>query len=230
MKERNLKQIDGKWYLDFTFRGKRIRQFGGFTKEQARIALAKIRVDRLNERLGFKRPGEGDRIPFDKFADDFIELYAKQNKRSWRRDEASLKNLKPFFKDRTLRDIRPEDGERYKAMRRAEVSAATVNREIACLKTMLNQAIASGKLEKSPLRAVQESSRGRRQRADPELGRGAPAARMHGSRDSANPGHRPWYGDEKGRDPRPQVDGHQTSARASSLSKPRSPENHAGSP
>jgi len=36
MKKRNLKQIDGKWYVDFTSRGKRIRQFGGYTKAEAR--------------------------------------------------------------------------------------------------------------------------------------------------------------------------------------------------
>lgn len=35
-KEKNLKFIKGKWYLDFTFNKKRIRKFGGYTKEQAR--------------------------------------------------------------------------------------------------------------------------------------------------------------------------------------------------
>ncbi|MCJ7564120.1 MAG: hypothetical protein MUP52_05970 [Candidatus Aminicenantes bacterium] len=42
--DRNLKFKDGKWYVDFTFRGKRFRQFGGYTKEQARNTLAKMRI------------------------------------------------------------------------------------------------------------------------------------------------------------------------------------------
>jgi len=50
-KEKNLRFKDGKWYLDFTFRGKRIRQFGGYTKEQARNNLAKLRIEKLDEKL-----------------------------------------------------------------------------------------------------------------------------------------------------------------------------------
>ena len=156
MKERNLKQVNGKWYADFTFKGKRIRQFAGYTKEQARNTLAKLRIERLDERLGFKKPGQDERILFDKFADDFIELYAKQNKRSWQRDEVSLKNLKPFFKGRDLQDIGPEDAERYKAMRKAEVSGATCNRELALLKTIINKAVEWGKLKENSLRAVKK--------------------------------------------------------------------------
>lgn len=155
-KERNLRFADGKWYLDFTFRGKRIRQFGGFTKEQARIALAKIRVDRLNKKLGIILPGDGDPIPFEGFAIEFLELYSKQNKRSWQRDESSLKNLRPFFRGFNLQDVGPENVERYKAKRRTEVSPGTVNREISCLKTMFNQAVSWGKLETNPLRAVKK--------------------------------------------------------------------------
>jgi hypothetical protein len=34
-KEKNLKFLDGKWYVDFTFKGKRIRQISGYTKGQA---------------------------------------------------------------------------------------------------------------------------------------------------------------------------------------------------
>ena len=48
-KERNLKLVDGKWYLDFTFNKKRIRQFGGYTKEQARTTLAKLRIEKLDK-------------------------------------------------------------------------------------------------------------------------------------------------------------------------------------
>lgn len=36
-KEKNLKFINDKWYIDFTFNKKRIRKFGGYTKEQAKL-------------------------------------------------------------------------------------------------------------------------------------------------------------------------------------------------
>ena len=156
MKERNLKQINDKWYVDFTFKGKRIRQFAGYTKAQARNTLAKLRIEFLDERLGFKKPGQGEAVPFEKFAEDFIELYAKQNKRSWKRDELSLNKLKAFFKGETLQSIGPEKIERYKAMRKAEVSPATVNRELACLKTLFNKAVEWAKAETNPAAKVKK--------------------------------------------------------------------------
>jgi len=157
--ERNLFSREGKWYLDFTYKGKRIRQFGGYTKEQARNALAKIRIDLLDRRLGFRKPYHDGDINFAKFADEFLANYCKQNKRSWDRDELSLNNMKPFFKGATLQAIGPEDVERYKAKRKAEVSPSTVNRELACLKTMFNKAVEWGKLEANVIRTVRKCGR-----------------------------------------------------------------------
>ena len=154
--DRNLKFKDGKWHVDFTAQGKRIRQFGGYTKEQARNTLAKLRIERLDERLGFRKSGQGERVLFEKFADDFLEEYCKQNKRSWQRDEFSLNSLKEFFKGETLQSLGPEKIERFKAKRKAEVSPATVNRELACLKTMFNKAVEWGRTEKNPAAKVKK--------------------------------------------------------------------------
>jgi len=148
-KERNLKFIDGKWYVDFTFNKKRIRQFGGYTKEQARNTLAKMRIEKLDEKLGYKKSAQPD-VAFVEFAREFIEIYSKQNKKSWKRDEVSLKSLGPFFKGKTIQDIGPELIERYKAKRKTEVSPATVNRELSFLKTMFNKSVEWGRLESSP--------------------------------------------------------------------------------
>jgi len=162
--DRNLKSRDGKWYVDFTYRGKRIREFGGFTKEQARNTLAKMRIDRLDEKLGFRKPAI-EPISFEVFADEFLETYCKQNKRSWARDEFSLISLKKFFRGKILQSIGPEKVEKYKAARRKDhlkrdgdvlVSPATVNRELACLKTLFNKAVEWGKLETNPIRRVKK--------------------------------------------------------------------------
>lgn len=154
-KERNLKFVDDKWYVDFTFNKKRIRQFGGYTKEQARMALAKLRIEKLDEKMGFKNSNHED-ISFEQFANDFIDLYSKQNKKSWKRDETSLKSLKPFFKGKMIQDIGGELAERYKARRKTQVSPSTVNRELALLKTMFNKAVEWGRLESSPLGNVRK--------------------------------------------------------------------------
>ena len=129
-KEKNLKLIDGKWYIDFTFNKKRIRQFGGYTKGQARNTLIKMKAEKLDEKRGYKKPAQPD-IGFAEFAREFIEIYSKQNKKSWTRDEVSLKSLKPFFKGKTIQDIGPELIERYKAKRKTEVSPATVHVDTA---------------------------------------------------------------------------------------------------
>jgi len=162
-REKNLKFVDGKWYIDFTFNKKRIRQFGGYTKEQARNTLTKLRMEKLNEKMGFKKPEKKPDVLFEKFADEFIELYSKQNKRSWERDEWSLKNLKPFFKGKTLQEIKPDLIEGYKAKRKADVTQkktktteATINREIALLKTMFNKAVEWGRIDKNPLTRVKK--------------------------------------------------------------------------
>lgn len=154
--EKNLKFRDGKWYLDFTFQGKRIRAFGGFTKGQARNTLTKLQMEKLNEKLGLAKPDKKPDVLFETFADEFIEVYAKQNKRSWKRDEWSLKNLKPFFKGKALQSINSALVENYRAKRKAKVSKATVNREVALLKTIFNKAVEWGKIEENPITRVKK--------------------------------------------------------------------------
>lgn len=154
-KDRNLKVVDGKWYVDFRFKKKRHREFGGWTKGQARNTLTKLRAELLDVARGFKRPAAED-VLFETFGAEVIELYSKPNKRSWTRDDLSLENLKRFFKGKALSAIGPADIEAFKAKRRTEVSDSTTNRELAFLKTMLNLAVEWGRLEKSPAAKVKK--------------------------------------------------------------------------
>ncbi len=165
-KDRNLKLVDGRWYIDFRFKKKRYREFGGYSKGEARDTLVKTKAELLDVARGFKKPPAED-VDFGTFADEFLELYAKQNKRSWQRDELSLSSLKAFFKDETLRSIGPEKIERFKAARKVEVSKrskkkkvpispATVNRELAVLKTLFNKALEWGRVESNPAAKVKK--------------------------------------------------------------------------
>ena len=167
--DRNLYLREGRWYIDFCFEGKRIRQIGGYTKEQARNTLAKLRIEKLDEKLGFKKPVSED-LPFATFADEFLETYCKQNKKSWQNDQQYLEKFKKYFKGDTLRGIGPEKVERYKAERKAEVTPSTVNRSLACLKTLFNKAVEWGRLDVSPVRNVKKfkEPKGRERILSPE--------------------------------------------------------------
>ena len=154
-KDRNLKLVGGKWYVDFRFKKKRYRQFGGYTKEAAKNYLIKFRAELLDVARGFKTPAAED-VLFETFGAEVIELYAKPNKRSWARDELSLTTLKRFFEGKALAAIGPADIEAFKAKRRSEVSDSTTNRELAFLKTLFNLAVAWGKLEQSPAAKVKK--------------------------------------------------------------------------
>jgi len=146
----------GKWVIDFTCNGKRIRRVVGHSKEEAKDVMAslrrKLRSEALSEEYGLIRPKK--KISFEDFSTQFLELYSKQNKRSWKRDEYSLKPLLAFFKNKNLSDITPDSIEKYKKMRREEVSLATVNRELACLKTLFAKAVEWDKTENNPAKKV----------------------------------------------------------------------------
>ena len=164
-KERNLKLVDGKWYADYTFSGKRHREFAGYTLAQARNTLVKMKAELLDVARGFKKPAAED-VPFEKFADTFLETYSKQSKRSWKSDERLLENLKRAFKGETLASIGPEKVECYRAARKVEasknsklgapISASTANRELACLKTLFSKAVEWGRIEVNPAARVKK--------------------------------------------------------------------------
>ena len=122
MTDKNLKRRDGPmgrgYYLDFTLHGKRVRAFGGFDLQSAKDELARLRLEKRAEAEGrATRPPEP--VTFEAQADRFLELYSKQNKRSWKSDELSLRHLKEFFGERLLSEVTAEAVEEYKAKRRS---------------------------------------------------------------------------------------------------------------
>lgn len=140
--------------IDFTSRGRRIRKVIGASKREAEAAAIAIKSDIIRDQYKLARPKK--QILFKTFAkDDYLELHAKQNKRSWTRDEASIKHLSAYFKKHTLTSITPDLIERYKAKRKeAEAAPATINRELTCLKGIFTKAIEWGKAETNPVKKV----------------------------------------------------------------------------
>jgi len=155
--ERNLKFKDGDWYFDFSFGGKRYIRLGGSTKQAAKDAMVRLRVELLNkpESAGSYAIEAEDPLFVD-FAKEYIELHAKAKKRSWQRDEYSIARLGAFFGNRHLSQISLLLIEKYRLERKAKVSESTINRELACLKTILSVAIDWNKLVASfPLKKIE---------------------------------------------------------------------------
>jgi integrase len=139
------------WYIDFYLDGRRLRQKVGPNKKLAENALYKIKAQIAeNKYLDVRKQRK---IKFERLAEHYIS-YAKANKRSWNRDEVSLKSLLPVFGARHLYEIKPYLIEKYKIERRKSVSPATVNRELACLKHMLTKAVEWELLEENPAKKV----------------------------------------------------------------------------
>ena len=148
------------WYIDYYVQGRRKRERIGPNKAQARVVLQKRKVE-LAERK-FLDIQRHERVKFEDMAKTYIEAYSRPNKRSFRRDEISLKNLIMFFGGKYLHEVIPLDIEKYRVKRLQVVTPATVNRELACLKHMFNKAKEWGKVSNNPalkVRLLKEENR-----------------------------------------------------------------------
>ncbi len=152
--------------------GRRKRESIGPSKELAKKVLQKRKVQIAeNKYLDVKK---NERIPFSEMARLYLEAYSKPNKRSWSRDELSIKHLNSFFSNKYLHEIGPLTIEKYKVERKRQVSPSTVNRELACLKHMYVKAIEWGKIDVSPaskVRLFKEENRRTRYLEEEEIER-----------------------------------------------------------
>ena len=143
------------WYIDYVVKGKRkwesVGKIGEVTKADARKLLAVRKTEVLQGKYNTTKKTV---MPtFTVFAKEYIE-YAKENKKSWDRDERSLRFLVPHFGRFFLDDISPILIEKYKLNRKSVVSARTVNIELALLKSMFNLAIKWDRCQTNPVRLV----------------------------------------------------------------------------
>jgi len=145
-------QKRGKWFIDYYYQGRRIRESVGTSKKEATQALATRKTEILQGRYHWL--DEKRTVLFEALAREYQD-YSNANKRSWGRDQTSLKNLGSFFHGRLLSHISPWMVEKYKQSRlEAGMKPATINRELACLKHMFSLAVRWGKLREHPLRKV----------------------------------------------------------------------------
>lgn len=143
------------WCVDYTYRGQRIRTAVGRSRRIAELTLKDIELKiAKGENLGIH---EQPRILFRDYALEYLE-FSKANKatNSWVRDCTSLNRLLPVFGDKYLFAIMAKQIEDYKRHRLEKDGrkAATINREIACLRHMFNKAIEWGYVKETPVKGV----------------------------------------------------------------------------
>lgn len=147
-------QRKGTWYAEFVHEGIRYKKsLGvGISKTVAKEREGKYRQE---VREG-KHQVKARRIRFETFVDRYLE-HARVNKKlkSAKRNEVSVGQLMPYFKGKLLGAIHPWEVEQYKKARRdAGASPATVNRDVACLRNMMNKAVEWGYLQLNPIARV----------------------------------------------------------------------------
>jgi integrase len=133
----------------------------GPNKAAAEYRERELLTQRAEGRIIKKSPDAS--TSFKKLADWYLELPEVKAKkgRSYDRDKLSVSKMIPVFGDKLLKDITPAMIEKYKHTRVNEPSykgtltkPATVNRELACLKTIFNKGIKNGKAENNPSQGV----------------------------------------------------------------------------
>jgi integrase len=142
------------WYIDYYVSGRRKREKIGPSKNLAETVLKKRKVEIAEGKFLDIRKEE--KIKFEDFVDEYIEVYLKPNCKSWEKSELhNIKHLKSFFSGKLLYEITPLLVERFKIERSKHVSPATTNRALMRLKAIFNKAIAWKKYSgDNPVREV----------------------------------------------------------------------------
>ncbi|MEK6645316.1 MAG: tyrosine-type recombinase/integrase [Candidatus Firestonebacteria bacterium] len=174
---------DDKWGVDYKnpITGKRMREVIGTNKKQAEDRLAKIRSEKMlyntyGEKEYFANINKQTKqIRFSEMVTIYLE-WAKSNKKSADRDRLSLSHWENFlvppqrkvkFADMYLSEIIVKMIEDYKTERlrqikpvavnlieKKTIKPATINRELACLKTLFSKAIEWGYTRENPVKKV----------------------------------------------------------------------------
>jgi integrase len=138
------------WYYNFYYEGKRYNEKIGPVSES--VAKEKLTIKKAEVIRGEWKP-KVKKISFEDFSKEFMEKYAKINVKpaSYTTHESSLKHLIPFFGNQSLSEINSFFVEKYKLTRKTEgTEPATINRELACLRQILNMAVSWKKLRSLP--------------------------------------------------------------------------------
>lgn len=144
---RKLKNGKVVWCYRIVFKGRDIRKTVGPLKRQAIEAERRKRIELVD---GVVTPHKKKEIRFKDLAELYMKIHSKPNKKAWKRDAVSIKHLNGFFKNRFVSEINSLIIEEYKLKRLNEVCKATINQELACLKSIFTKGILWEKVDENP--------------------------------------------------------------------------------
>ena len=139
------------YYIDYYVDGRRKREKVGTSRTLAKKAL-EVRKGEI-ARKKYKLPQKRVSLLFEEFVPIYLD-YVRGYKKSFDRDQSTVRILTKKFHGKRLDAIHPFLVEGYKIERRKQVKPATVNKELGCLRHMYNMAIKWDYAEKNPVREV----------------------------------------------------------------------------
>ena len=156
----------GKWCYGFRLDNRRYRIKTGLSKSDTEKAMH-AHYERLRKAdLGLEAQAPAQRVLFEDFAKEFVEIYSKKKRRpkTAQSHENSIEHIKAHFGKVALSDITSEMVDKYIDARTGEkcfnskrrISSASINRELACLKTMFKMAVRWGRLKFNPAAGVEK--------------------------------------------------------------------------
>ena len=149
------------YWIRYSHRGVEYRESAESESETVARRLLNARIRETGKRGKFLGPAE-ERLRFEDLAAMFRNDYVVNNRRSLRRVDASLKQLRNYFGlDRAV-DITADKINSYKVSRRESGAAnATINRELAALKRAFRIAVDAERLSRAPAIKMLEENNAR---------------------------------------------------------------------
>jgi len=151
------KQAHKNYWIEYYILGRRKRERIGPSKAAAEQRLREVLKARTEERYIDKN--KNIKVTFDELKKWYLELPQIKAKKSYIRDCLSLRTLSNFFSGKVVSEITVNKVEAYRQLRLNEASyrkqktcPATINREIACLRHMLNLAEQETKIDSVPFK------------------------------------------------------------------------------
>ena len=153
------RRVDGAFILDFraTLEDGSLKRVIKNLGKIPKVLALKIRDKTMAEQAEgrYFRP----KVLFSRAAEGFLE-YSRSRKRSHKADERTVELLVEQFGDRTLDALTSDAVENFlnrirpKGPKGRPLAPATLNRYIACLKSIVNRALANNLIERNPIRGV----------------------------------------------------------------------------
>lgn len=137
------------WWVKYYQNGRPIRESTGTEKEtEARTFIKQREGDVAHGRRIIPRV---ERVRFEDLAQDYLNDYQANGRRSLKRAKQNVAHLEPFFHNHRAVNITTAHVRAYTARRQEEGAAnGTINRELTALRRMFNLALQAEKIRHKP--------------------------------------------------------------------------------